>query len=127
VVWAVKADPDAYPPPLAARLLARADVVLLSAGERAFLARQGVAPRAGALVVETHGAGGVRWRRDGRAGAAPVVPLPVADTTGAGDAFAAGVIAGLAAGGGDEAAVRRGIETSRALLEARLADEREAE
>jgi len=122
VVWSVKADPDAYPPALVERLLDRADVVALSAGERAFLG--GRTPRHDAIVIETHGARGVRWRHRGREGHHAVRRIAVHDTTGAGDALVAGVIAQLRRDADDvAAAVSAGIESSRALLERRGAEE----
>jgi ribokinase len=122
VVWSVKADSDAYPPALVERLLARADVVALSAGERPFLHRR--TPRHDAIVIETHGADGVRWEHRGREGHVPVRRMAVHDTTGAGDALVAGAIAQLRRDAEDvPAAVAAGIESSRALLERRGREE----
>jgi sugar/nucleoside kinase (ribokinase family) len=124
LVWSVKADRDAYPPELVARLLERADVVAFAHGERPFLAEQlGCEPafRADALVVETRGAAGVVWRRGAETGEAAVQPIAVADTTGAGDAFVAGIVTRLVQDQRDAAAaVAAGIANSRALLEARI-------
>jgi ribokinase len=121
VVWSVKADPDAYTDDLIARLLARADVVAWSEAEREFVAAR---PREDALVLETRGARGVAWTRGGRSGELAAPPVRVADTTGAGDAFVAGVIAQLERDAGDApAAVAAGIESSRALLEERGREE----
>jgi len=122
VVWSVKADPDAYPPALVERLLARADLVALSAGERPFL--DGRAPRHDAIVIETHGADGVRWEHRGREAHVPVLRIAVHDTTGAGDALVAGVIGQLQRDAEDvRAAVAAGIESSRSLLERRGREE----
>ena len=122
VVWSVKADPDAYPPALVERLLARADAVALSAGERPFL--EGRQPRHDAIVIETHGVDGVRWKHRGREGHVPVRRIAVHDTTGAGDALVAGAIAQLRRDADDvPAAVAAGVESSRALLERRGRDE----
>ena len=125
VVWSVKADPDAYPPALVRRLLARADVVALSAGERPFLderaADQG---RPDAIVIETHGARGVRWARGETGGDVPVRPLRVTDSTGAGDALVAGVVAQLLRDADDvPTAVAAGVDSSRVLLEGRGREE----
>lgn len=121
VAWSVKADPSAFDTGLVDRLLARADVVALSRGERAFVERSARGgPRPGALVVETAGVGGATWRRDGRSGTVPARRVDVRDATGAGDAFVGGLLAGLLADAEDaDAAVRRGIDTSAALLAAR--------
>jgi sugar/nucleoside kinase (ribokinase family) len=122
VVWSVKADRAAYPPGLVARLLDRADVVACAEGEQSFLTRQaaGREPREDALVLQTLGARGVAWRRGEQSGDVAVRPIRVADTTGAGDAFVAGVIAQLMRDPDDApAAVAAGIDSSRALLEER--------
>ncbi len=117
VVWSVKADPDAYPKDLVQRLLERADVVAWAHGERGFVEGE---PRDDALVVETRGARGVAWWRSGRSAELAVEPIRVADTTGAGDALVAGVIAQLLRDPQDEeAAVAAGIDSSRALLQER--------
>jgi ribokinase len=126
LVWSVKADPDAYPRELVERLLARADVVALSAGERAFLEQRapGQEPREDAIVIETRGADGVYWRRGAAAGHVPVRRIEVRDTTGAGDALVAGAIAQLVRDADDvPAAVAAGIDRSRALLEQRGREE----
>lgn len=128
LVWSVKADPDAYPPGLVRELLARADVVWHSRGEAAFLAER--APEAGArpeaLVIETHGSDGVSWRRGAGSGRETTPHLRVADTTGAGDALVAGSLAQFLNDPTDSAgAVRAGIAASRALLESRVAGDKE--
>lgn len=124
VVWSVKADPDAYPPALVARLVERADVVTFAQGERGFLTdRLGREPafREEALVVETRGARGVLWAAGADSGETLVEPLDVADTTGAGDAFVGGLLARLIENPGDAAgAVAAGVATSHALLRSRL-------
>jgi sugar/nucleoside kinase (ribokinase family) len=122
VVWSVKADRDAYPPELVRVLLQRADVIALAEGERGLL--DGADPRADALVLVTHGAEGVRWRRGGESGSVPVEPVATADTTGAGDAFVAGTLARLMEAPEDVAgAVAAGVRASRALLAARTNEE----
>jgi ribokinase len=116
LVWAVKHDDDAYPPDLVELLLARAEVVSLSAGERAFLSPSGtgtagpdpdgpagpadltgLAERAGAgtLLVETRGAAGVHARLGTGTREVAVTPVHAVDTTGAGDTFVAALTAGL--------------------------------
>lgn len=126
VVWSVKADADAYPPELVAALLARADVVALSRGEVAFLERQapGLQPAPHTLVIETRGTAGVRFTHRGEDAVAPVDAVPAADTTGAGDALVAGVVAHLIRRPEDTAgAVRAGVRSSRALLAGRVEEE----
>ncbi len=70
----------------AERLTGRADVRAAAAA----LAGEGVA-----CVAVTRGAQGAHLRCAGRAIDVPAVPVEVVDVTGAGDAFAAGLIAGL--------------------------------
>jgi ribokinase len=72
-----------------------------------------------AYVVETEGDRGGRWRSaDGRAGrwAATPLPGPVVDAYGCGDAFAAALLAGLAAGRGIDEACLVGARAGAALL-----------
>jgi sugar/nucleoside kinase (ribokinase family) len=103
LVWAVKRDEHAYPPSLVERLLARADVVSFSRGERPWLTRGPDQPetraKGGALVIETRGPDGVAWCFAGessRPGSIAVERISADDTTGAGDTFI-GTVAGLAA------------------------------
>lgn len=102
--WTVKADPAALTAGLAAALARRAQVITYSRGERDFLAeRCGAAPESlaeepGRLVVETRGDAEVAYWFAGRSGTVSVTPVtgPDADTTGAGDTFAAALLAGVA-------------------------------
>ncbi len=109
LVWAVKQDRDAFPPDLASDLLARADVVSFSAGERSFVTFDGRGPeeycRPGTLVVETRGSQGVTFSfasPDGplRTGIVATEALDGADTTGAGDTFVGTLVAALASANG---------------------------
>jgi sugar/nucleoside kinase (ribokinase family) len=126
VVWSVKADPDAFPPPVVHGLLARSVAVVFSHGERPFL-EQSVAPQNplslvsdGALVVETRGESGVSLLAGEDEHTFPVDPVPVVDPTGAGDAFVAGLLARLVRWPGDhEGAVLGGIEAARRFVENR--------
>ena len=101
LVWAVKHDDDAYTPEMVARILARADVVSFSRGERPYVTLDRRPPeslvRPGALVVETRGADGVAWSfasPDGaaRPGSIAVEPVEAEDTTGAGDTFVGALV-----------------------------------
>jgi ribokinase len=126
VVWSVKADPDAFPPPVVRALLARSVAVVFSHGERPFL-KESVSPQDplwlvsdGALVVETRGESGVSVLAAEDEHTYPVEPVPVADPTGAGDAFVAGMLARLVRRPGDhEGAVLGGIEAARHFLDNR--------
>jgi sugar/nucleoside kinase (ribokinase family) len=75
-------------------LLADVDLVFGNAGEVAALRDAGVAPR---LVLATCGAQGAEVLRGGAVTAHVPIPelVPVVDTTGAGDSFAAGVLSRL--------------------------------
>lgn len=129
VLWSVKADLDAYPSALVGRLLDRADVIALAEGERPFLEQQapGALAAVEAVVVETRGAAGVDWWHRGSSGHAAVMPVAATDTTGAGDAFVAGMLRALARGPvGPADAVAAGLSESRALLAERAAGEQAA-
>jgi sugar/nucleoside kinase (ribokinase family) len=77
-----------------AELLCVADLVLANADEAAALDESGTIP---GLMLETRGSAGARVLRNGVCVLSVEIPLqvPVVDTTGAGDAFAAGVLSVL--------------------------------
>jgi len=123
LAWAVKADGDAFPPPLRAALAARADLIVFSRGEAPFVAEAlAAAPaRPGRRLVETRGAAGVALTADGRTEMIGTEMLAAPDPTGAGDTFLGGMLAALIAQPGDAAAaVRAGQRAARDLLLARL-------
>ena len=107
LAWNVKADPDAFPPELCGRLVG-ADLVCLNRGELAFLAAALQLPSAAEpMQLVEHGAGCVVLTRgaDGYLVATAegaverqVQQVASEDPTGAGDAFFAGVLAGLVRG-----------------------------
>jgi ribokinase len=142
LAWTVKADPDAYPASLVRRLLGRAAAVTFSVAERGFL-QDAVAPRTlpaaaapDALLVETDGAAPVRFWSGGMPGMRECPPLTGeangavppdagADTTGAGDTFAGGLVASLVRAPGDPAgAVEAAIAAAARLLRHRFAARR---
>jgi sugar/nucleoside kinase (ribokinase family) len=87
-------------------LLANEDEALVLAGnDDPSVAVTALASQVGAAVVK-RGAAGVVWSAGGEPVAVPAVPADVVDTTGAGDAFAAGF---LAAGGSGPDALRAGV------------------
>ena len=119
LVWAVKADRRAVPPDLAAALARRADVVVSSRGEAAFVREAfAAAPGARAARIETRGGEGVAILGDGGEIVVPAEPVGVGDATGAGDTFLGGFLA--AWGDGDlRHAVERGVHAAGSLLKAR--------
>jgi len=86
-------------------LLERTRLLKCSAGEaRCFFGSEDPARIQAALpqrpaVCVTDGAGPLRWRLGGRAGVLQPPAIEVVDSTGAGDAFLAGLLHGLLAGG----------------------------
>ncbi|WP_412747080.1 carbohydrate kinase family protein [Krasilnikovia sp. MM14-A1004] len=92
------------------------DLLLCNADEAAVLAGPGTAQeQAGALtgvarnvVVKSGGAGAVWASRDGMPEMVPAPRVPVVDPTGAGDAFAAGLLVAWCAGGDPRAALAAG-------------------
>lgn len=96
------AHPDAYRGRLS-RLIAKADIVKLSADDLEWLlpgqspddAAREVLAQGPAIVLQTGGAAGARAHWSGDAVAAPAVRTTVADTIGAGDTFNAGFLASL--------------------------------
>jgi fructokinase len=108
----VNLRPDCHTPELVESLLARSHVVKLSDDEAAVLGPMlGVAhdplPRFCEVLARrlglravcvTQGALGASMWREGEFSVAPGEPVEVVDTVGAGDAFAAALVAGLDAG-----------------------------
>jgi ribokinase len=122
LAWVVKHDPRAMPPPLAALLAARADLICSSQAEGAFLreALASASPRQGQIRIETHGRSGAAFTCGEANGFVAASPVAVSDPTGAGDSFAGGVLAALAKGETDMASVvEAGHRAAAALLAAR--------
>lgn len=116
VVWVVKADPKAFPLELRQHLTDRADVIVHSHQEDAFVAET-VGEAGPALVIRTAGSGPVSWRQGDQSGVLDVTPLDRhVDATGAGDSFV-GHFAGAQLDGDDvETAIRTAIEATRGFL-----------
>ncbi len=116
--WAVKADARATPLDLAVKLAERADVVVSSRGEAAFVrdafAGLGSSGRA-ILRLETRGGEGVAILRDGEESFVPTSAVSADDTTGAGDTFLGGFLAAWRRGEA-RPAVEKGVASARALL-----------
>lgn len=123
LAWVVKHDPRAMSPELASRLAGRADLICHSQAESEFLKTAVEASgnrRPGQIVIETRGGNGASFRRAGESIFVASEPLSVTDPTGAGDTFAGGVLAALAKGETEPAAiVQAGHDAARALLGAR--------
>jgi ribokinase len=127
VAWVVKADPRAVPRDLAEALAARADIVIFSRGEAAFV--EEVFDRARSAVrrpilVETRGRKEVALRQGGDIEIFPVDPVETDDPTGAGDAFAGGFFAAWLACADLAAAARSGVAAARAMLAERARSSR---
>jgi ribokinase len=125
LLWAVKADPASFPPDLARRLAARADVIVHNQEETAFLGdalgkHWADLASPDALSVQTLGAGGVRYSRGATTDEVRLgEPIDVADSVGAGDRFCAGLLARLIDELDPLEAIRAGIESARSLLRIR--------
>lgn len=131
LVWAVKRDALAFPSDLVEALIARADVISCSAGERDLLTSNPPSrPRPGQLRVETHGPLGVdfAWHAEDDTpthGHIDVPRVDDVDTTGAGDTFVGALARQLTcfAGSTDselvEDAIRSAAHAASAMLAAR--------
>ena len=123
LLWAVKADPRAVPPDLAAALAARADIAVFSQGEAGFVAEASSTadrPARRRIDIETRRRNGVAFMRDGAASVFPVASVEVEDSTGAGDTFIGGFLAAWVKTADPEEAVRAGVAAARALLVSRM-------
>jgi ribokinase len=124
LAWAVKADADAFPPPLRSALAIRADLIVFSCGERPFVAAalEAAPLRRERLVVETQGTEGARLSQEGHSEQiAATAPVQTPDPTGAGDTFVGGMLAALLADPEDAAAaVRLGQRAAGDMLRARV-------
>jgi ribokinase len=120
LIWAVKGDPDAFPPDLRRDLAARADLIVHSRGERPFVepALGEAGPgRPGRIIVETRGPEGAQITIGGKTTFVPTEKIAVADPTGAGDTFLGGLIASLIQKPDDPvAAIHAGETAARTML-----------
>jgi ribokinase len=113
LAWVVEADGDAFPADLRTALAARADLVVHSRSERAFVAEALAGPaRPGRIVVETRGGEGAMISVAGLSEVVPATHLPTNDPTGAGDTFVGGLLAALIEGPSDTAAAVRKAQTA---------------
>jgi hypothetical protein len=101
IAWVVKADEACFPPALARALLGCAAVVTYNVAERPFLvAAAGSNPEqlisGECLLIETNGPAPIRYRLDGVWYEEPVSDVFNLRATGAGDAFAGGLVGHLA-------------------------------
>lgn len=128
LAWVVKHDPRAAPTSLAEKLARRADLICCSQAERAFVdALLPAAGRDGLMLIETQGGKGAMLTRGGATVTVPTTAIAVSDPTGAGDTFAGGVLAALAAGATEPTAIlRAGHRAAAELLDARRTIETES-
>jgi ribokinase len=123
VAWVVKADPRAVPRSLAGTLGARADIVIFSRGEAAFvdeaLGEVNNAARR-PIAVETRGRKEVALKQGDEIEVFPVDPIETDDPTGAGDTFAGGFLAAWLARADPAAAAQAGVAAARAMLAERV-------
>jgi len=135
VAWGVKADPSAFPLPLRRRLLTESSVVCLNRYELPFLleaigvdeepaevatALAMVVGIGGGIVALTAGASGCLVSWPGGQEWVPAIPVPVADTTGAGDAFFAALLDAVLADHSPVDAAQAATEHVHRLLAARV-------
>ena len=126
LLWPVKADAASVPPLLARKLAERANAIVLNREETTFLAEvvgsnwQQAAAERDVLVIETRGAGGLRWRQRDASAELSLTPVRVSDTVGAGDRFCAGVLAGLVRGHDVDTVVRDAARGVADLLRGRI-------
>jgi ribokinase len=105
LLWTVKSDPDSLGADVVGELAERAAVITYSTAERAFLETHcGLVPSSLAtdqrLVVETRGSRGVRFWFGDRSATLTTESVMARDSTGAGDTFAAALLAGVMQVGG---------------------------
>lgn len=99
-------------------LLDRVDVVFANTDEWQALGDQWTASD-NCVVVVKRGAAGACWRLGDATGSSPAVPVTLIDSTGTGDAYAAGFLAAWVNGGGVSNSVAAGNELA-ALCAARV-------
>ena len=115
--WVVKNDARCFTPDICAQISDTADVIFCNSSERGLVWDVGRET----LIVETRGPDGITVERGGQVQSLRVVPLPVRDSTGAGDMLAGGFVAAEMAGTTDpRAAVQIGLDAARKMLKRRL-------
>lgn len=126
VVWMMKPDIYAYPPDVLRAFLDASDTVIMNHIEATYVlnelalasVEQMLGPGRRAVVV-TRGAQGAEVFRPGGSATVPAVaPHELADPTGAGDGFAAGLLAGLLKGADPVTSAQLGAVVASFVLEA---------
>lgn len=125
LAWQLKGDLTAYPPELLPRFVARSRLIFMNRQEADYLCRVVGTPSPGDLV--SRGPQAIFITRGGEGsevvtseGTFPVraAPATVVDSTGAGDAYTAGVIAGVLQGWALQDAARLGAVLAAFVVEA---------
>lgn len=126
LVWMMKADVYAYPPVTLREFLDSSAIVIMNDIEAEYVMRALGFTALGDLlgekqrtIVVTRGAHGADVITQGGSAAVPAVPMTaVVDPTGAGDGFAAGLLAGLLRGARPVASAQLGAVVASFVLEA---------
>lgn len=142
LAWNVKADAHAFPPGLRARLVRESAVICLNRDELRFVASSvhndafvaqsddelahAIQRQHGGIVVVTAGAAGCQVIWPDGSEEIPAVPVPVADPTGAGDAFFGAFVAAWLRGAEPLPAASSAATHVATFLRERAAEESEA-
>lgn len=125
LVWSLRNDPHAFPPTLVEALIRSCRIVIMNHHESEALLRtlslrdlRGLGQFGVEVAVETLGDRGCHvYGEEGDFSVPAVKPVRIADPTGAGDAFAGGLLSGLCLGFSIETAARMGAVVASFVLE----------
>ncbi|MCA9881394.1 MAG: hypothetical protein KC708_00415 [Anaerolineae bacterium] len=124
IIWQMKPDIQAYPPESLSLFLQASEIILMNRFEADLLLTATGARSLSDLlrsktqvIVLTRGADGVTVYADGEQVAVPAIQTHVVDTTGAGDGFTSGFIAGVLRGRDHETSARLGAAVASFVVE----------